>query len=140
MFICKKRVFLRDTDATGVIYFSVLLQYALEAFEEFLHREKKPLSTLFKKGYFCPIVHTEADYKAPIRVGDELSIELSLIKLSNRSFTIGADFKKIPSLISAGHTKIVHAFVFKGEEVASIIPKELADILEGKSTKHLPLL
>jgi acyl-CoA thioester hydrolase len=131
MFTCEKRVFLRDTDATGVIYFSVLLQYALEAFELFLHSKKSPLLDLLEKGYLFPVVHAEADYKTALRVGDEISIHLSLGKLSERSFSIKAEMTKLPSGIPAGSSKIVHAFLLKGEMVASPIPEDLSSILLG---------
>jgi 1,4-dihydroxy-2-naphthoyl-CoA hydrolase len=130
VFIYQKRVLLKDTDATGVIYFSALLEYSLEAFESFLHSKEAPLSALFEKGYLFPIVHAEADYKAPLRVGDEISIELSLGKVSGKSFTIEAEMKKLPSQLPAGSAKIVHAFLLKGDKVSSPMPKEFLSILE----------
>lgn len=130
MSISKRSVFLRETDATGVIYFTSLLQYSLEAFELLLREEQMELSNLLSRGYLFPIVHTESDYKAPLRVGDEISIQLYLGVVSRRSFSIEAEIRKIPQGIFAGSTKIVHAFLLKGETASSEIPEEIVSLLE----------
>lgn len=70
----RKRIYLRDTDATGVIYFTELQRIALEAFED--HFDLKKM--LGSENFLLPIVHVEADYKAPLRCGDEVEISFTL--------------------------------------------------------------
>ena len=129
MFTHLRHVLLKETDATGVIYFSSLFEYSLEAFEKFLHEKGISLSQIFAKGYFMPIVHAEADYKAPLKAGDTLSIELTLSHIGNRSFSMDSTIKILPGLKEAGRVKIVHAFIKQGEEKASEIPSEIRDLL-----------
>ncbi len=130
MFTHTRSIFLKETDATGVIYFTSLLHYALEAFEVLLHKNESGLSQIFAKGYLMPIVHAEADYKAPLRVGDSISIELKLGHIGNKSFSIESKILHLPSLKEAGKVKIVHAFTKRGDSEASPIPPDILDLLK----------
>ena len=124
---CKKIVTLKDTDATGVLYFTSLLQYGLEAFELFLQSQHLPLSLLLSKNYLFPVVHAEADYKAPLFAGDEISLHLTLLEIKNRSFILKTEILKQGLLV--GTTKIAHAFVQKGQTKASKLPEEFLLLL-----------
>jgi YbgC/YbaW family acyl-CoA thioester hydrolase len=125
MFTHQRTIFLRETDSTGVIYFTSIFEYALEAFETFLKTKDISLPNLFKKGYLMPIVHSEADFKAPLRVGDTISIELSLLHIGSKSFSIESKIRTIPEQKEAGRVKIVHAFMKQGDVVSSETPCEI---------------
>lgn len=127
VFSCQRKIFLRDTDATGVIYFGSTLQYAQEAFELFLHSCQSSLPGLFSLGYFFPIVHVEADYKTPLKVGDELTILVKVTSLTERSFTVEAEMLK--ATVCACTVKMVHTFLKQGDTKASRIPEEVRTIL-----------
>ena len=90
MFRHTRSIYLKETDATGVIYFTSLLQYALETFESFLQSRNFSLSRLFEQGYLMPIVHTEADYNAPLRVGDLIAIDLAISHVGLKSFSVSS--------------------------------------------------
>ena len=130
MFAYTRSIFLKETDATGVIYFGSLFQYALEAFEVLLSEKKTPLSTILLQGYLLPIVHAEADYQAPLRVGDQISIELTLGRVGQKSFSIQSKMILLPDRKEAGKVEIVHAFIRKGEDKASEIPFEILTLLQ----------
>ena len=135
MFSSKRLVFLKDTDATGVIYFTSLLQYSLEAFELFLLQEDVTLSHFLSKGYLFPIVHAESDYKAPLKVGDEILVHLHIGVVSKRSFSVEAEIRRLSDGVLAGSTKIIHAFLLKGAEVSSELPQEIVSLLEKRLDK-----
>ncbi len=130
MFIHTRSIFLKETDATGVIYFTSLFHYALEAFEVLLHEKDSSLSQIFAKGYLMPIVHAEADYKAPLRVGDAISVDLSLVHVGTSSFSIESKIVHLATLKEAGSVKIVHAFMKSGSEKASQIPTDILNLLK----------
>ena len=136
MFTCQRRIFLKDVDVTGSIYFGALFHYALEAFEFFLSDQKTSLSDFFQKGYYFPIVHAEADYTAPLKVGDEISITLAVKAISARSVTIETVMTNRVDGKMAGKVTLVHAFLRKGEEKASNIPPDVLCLLsKEKSSK-----
>ncbi len=131
VFFYQRKVFLRDTDATGVIYFGSMLQYSLEAFESFLHSSEYSLSYLLSLGYLFPVVHAEADYKAPIQAGDDLSFFLKVSKISDRSFTIETEITRSLDGACVGRTKMVHAFLLKGDAKSSVIPEKVVTLLSS---------
>jgi len=130
MFTHTGSIFLKDTDATGVIYFTSLFHYALEAFEVLLSKKESSLAQIFAKGYLMPIVHAEADYKAPLRVGDLITIALLLGHVGTTSFSIESKIVHLSTGKEAGRVKIVHAFIKQGDEKASRIPDDILDLLK----------
>ena len=126
MFTHTRSIFLKETDATGVIYFTSLLHYALEAFEVLLHKNESGLSQIFAKGYLMPIVHAEADYFSPLRVGDEIEIRIMLGKLGTSSITFQYEFLAKQNVV--GRVEVVHVSISKqtGEKIP--IPPQLKQI------------
>ncbi len=129
MFTCRRRVFLKDADVTGVIYFGAFFNYALEAFELFLQDNDTGLPEFFSKGYLFPIVHAEADYTAPLRIADEVEISLRVKNMTIRSVTVETVMQNIITGAIAGKVTLVHAFVKKGELKSSEIPEEIRVVL-----------
>ncbi|MCI5052198.1 MAG: acyl-CoA thioesterase [Simkaniaceae bacterium] len=131
MFKYLKTVKLEDTDATGVIYFAKQMTFSLEAFETWLSERKYPLSKIIESGeYLYPIVHASADYKAPVKVGDELVIHLHVAKIGNSSFTITSEHHKNSVLV--GYTEIVHVCQFKESGRSCEINPQMRKLLESE--------
>ena len=83
---------LHHTDAAGVLFYSRLFELVQEAFETAMETAGLPLGELLRDGGFrIPVVHAQADYRAPVRVGDVLEVGLSFAA-GNRSLRVGADF------------------------------------------------
>ncbi len=130
MFKCLLTVYLRATDATGALYFSEQLRLALEAFEEFLYAQGFTLKTLLQdRGYLMPIVHAEADFKAPLFAGDRVVIELALKNQGASSFALATRFIDPQNGEEKGSSRIVHVTVDKKTGKACEIPEELKGLL-----------
>ena len=82
---------LRDTDAAGVAFFAAYFSLAHEAYERALAACGAPLHTWLDELHL-PIVHAEADYSAPMRLGDQLTLHVGYAKLGKRSFEICTTF------------------------------------------------
>lgn len=94
MYSYKRQIFLRETDASGVILFSEQLNLALEALESYYSSKGLTIQSIFDEGvYHMPVVHAEADYFAPLKVGDQVSVELTLHKKGDSSFTVRGVFR-----------------------------------------------
>jgi 1,4-dihydroxy-2-naphthoyl-CoA hydrolase len=130
MFSYKTSVHLRDTDATGVLYFAEQFKMALEAFEAYLKMAGLPLGQIIQTSQFLmPIVHATADYMAPLRVGDNLEIFPKLERLGTSSFTVSYRFQKGKDEV--GKVSLVHVTVSK-ETLKSIpLPQELHSLLQN---------
>lgn len=129
-FVVKKHIYLRDTDATGVLYFNQLLRLALEAFEDFLISKQLPLRDIFdRKDFLLPIVHTEADFSAPLRVSDQISIEVAVEKIGESSLSMRYTFYDTKSRSAVGSALIVHVAVDRNSFQKIPFPQEFRAIL-----------
>lgn len=129
-FIYRRKVRLQDTDATGVLFFPEQLKMALETFEDFLIHHQMPLRKLIEDSPFLlPVVHAEADYLAPVMVGDELDIHLTVDAVGTKSVTIAYRFVDIKRQIDVGTAKIVHVAVDKLTRQSVEVPDILRAVL-----------
>lgn len=79
----------QDIDAAGIVFFAHLFRYAHEAYEQFMSAHDHSLAEILKSGkYLLPLVHAEADYRQPLRHDETITIELSVKKLGESSFTL----------------------------------------------------
>ncbi len=91
----KRDIRLNDIDAAGVIFYGRAFDIAQEAFEFMLKKIEWPIEkVIFHSGDIFPVVHTEANYLGAIRLGDTVSVWISLFAISNSSFTLLFDFKR----------------------------------------------
>lgn len=112
---------LHHTDAAGVLFYGRLFELVQEAFEEALADGGLPLGELLRDGGFgLPVVHAEADYTAPIRVGDTLEVRLTL-EMGDRSLRVGADFVDAGGCPVAA-ARVVHAAVDRATGAAVPLP------------------
>lgn len=126
MFVYERVIRIQDTDATGVLYFANQLQIGLEAFEEFLLQKRFSLEEMIRQGKFLlPVVHAEADFSAPLFIGDSIEVTLTF-DLGNTSFTHASDIIKKGKKV--GSTSIVHVAVCSQTQAAIPIP----DLLKEK--------
>ncbi len=108
MFMYKRTIRVQDTDATGVLYFANQLQIGMEAFEEFLTAQGFSIHEMVaQKKFLLPVVHAEADFSAPLYLGDQLEVTLTFSRIGNRSFTHTSDILKGGKKV--GTATIIHA-------------------------------
>ena len=121
---------LRDTDATGVIYFTEQMRLAVEAFEQFLMDRGFSLAKLIDvENFVIPIVHAEADYLVPLRVGDRVVIEIEIANIGESSFT--TCFQLSTQENEIGKVSLVHVVVSKKTQKSIPIPAVLLSHLQA---------
>lgn len=126
----RMRVRFSDVDLAGVVYFSRIYEYCHAAFEELLRAAEMPLEGLLGKvGWGMPLVHTEADYHRPLRLGEVLVIEVTVPEVSERRVTFAFQIKDETGKVRA-RAKHVHACVgmedFRPRAVPSLFLEGLA--------------
>ncbi|HZY10670.1 MAG TPA: thioesterase family protein [Bacteroidota bacterium] len=129
MFVYRTRVRLKDTDATGVLYFSEQLRLGLEAFEAFLEERGFSLRKLLESPYLMPIVHAEADYHAPLMVGDAVEITVKVAQVGTSSIRLQYAFYDPDRKAAVGKAEIVHVLVDNQSRKSVPIPTFLREIL-----------
>lgn len=119
---------LRETDATGILYFTELLNIAQVVFESYLYENDVSIQKMIEDGEFLmPIVHAEADYTAALRVGDQVDIQLFAEKIGTSSFTLKTIFECRDK--QAGTAQIVHVAISRKTGESISLPEEILELL-----------
>ena len=128
--ILKRKVRFGDCDSAGVIHFHNLLKWAHESWEESIDIYGIPYQDIFPDSNFhenkiiFPIVNCEANFLAPIKIGDLMLIKISPKKINNHLFQVNTFFYKDQIKVAEG--KIIHCSL----EVNSKLKVKLPDQLE----------
>jgi len=120
-FFCQKRVVrMSETDATGSLYFTNFLKFAVEAFEEFLEGVNS-------KDYLLPGVSAKSSYIAPLYRNDEILLKLSVTKIGNSSFELSTRIEKRG--VQVGFVEIIHVVTSEATKQKISIPNLLKELL-----------
>lgn len=132
MFTYRTQLHLKDTDATGVLFFSNQFSFALEAFEAFLKERGFGWDQLMSSPFLLPVVHAEADFLAPLMVGDSLEISLEISHIGTSSVTLHYTLCNPTRSLTVGTAKIVHVVVSRETRQSLPIPDFLRSIFESE--------
>ncbi len=131
-FTLSRRVEFRDTDAAGIMHFSVFFLYMEEAEHEFLR--SVGLSVVIDETAGGPIrqiltwprVRCECDYASPLKFEEVVQIRVSVTRLGEKSITYRFDFQRDGKKIAAGQVTAVCCRIAGTEHPKSIaIPDEI---------------
>lgn len=130
MFIAKNKVRMHDTDMAGILYFPRQFRFIHDAWEDLMEKEGLNFDMLFNRENFVfVVVHAEADYYAPITVGDELEVHVTTAHIGSTSFTICYQiFKSDKTLVGSGKT--IHVTLENTKRTKIPVPKILSEKLE----------
>ena len=107
-FRTRRRVEFRDTDAAGIVHFSVFFNYMEEVEHEFLRTVG--LSVVMKEGDLSiawPRVAARCDYQNAVRFEDEVDIEMSVSRLGEKSVTYEFNFSHQGRPVAVGQMTAV---------------------------------
>jgi 1,4-dihydroxy-2-naphthoyl-CoA hydrolase len=129
MFTANIKVYFYDADPAGIIFYASIFKYVHAAYEDFFRSLSTERNYFFDRDYILPIMHAEADYVRPIRVGDELRIEVNVSLLKTSSFEITYRFYLGDQFTSMAKT--VHVCVLKEKFEKIELPEELHEKLKA---------
>jgi YbgC/YbaW family acyl-CoA thioester hydrolase len=120
---------LGDTDSAGVLFYARLFELVQRAFEAHLTARGLALQRCFDEGIIAPVVHAEADYRAPLRLGDAVTVETSVESIGDSSVRM-AYIVRLGDGTLAAEALVVHVCV--GEDGRSVpVSEKLRRALEG---------
>ncbi len=127
-FTYERTVRLADTDAAGVVFFARTLSICHEAYEAALAAGGIDLNDLLgANGIVVPISRSEADYKRPLRPGDKLRISVAPEPLSDHSFALRFEIKKLgPPEKLAASVRTEHVCTAPAKRERAPLPPKLA--------------
>lgn len=82
-----------DVDHAGIVYYPQFFHYFHQAFEEIFRQRfggpRAYVELLDVERVGLPAVGLEASFSRPLRFGDDVDIEVSLVRLGGKSVTLG---------------------------------------------------
>ncbi len=88
-----RRMLIDDCDAAGVVFGPHIATLAHHAYEEVLAAVGIDLAALVRGGELAlPYVHLECEFRAPLRHGDEVAINVITGRIGTSSYTVHVDF------------------------------------------------
>ena len=129
MFVYHIPVKMHYIDAAGVMFFGQFFYLAHDAYEAFLDEISFAIKDILPQDFLIPLIHAEADYKAPVNLGDVLTIGLQIEKIGRTSFTVGYQMTN-----QLGRTvalvKTVHTTISNQTRQPMAIPPHLREALQ----------
>lgn len=129
MFTYRTIIRLKQTDATGVLYFTEYFQLAMETFEEFLQFKGFSLRDLSASAFLMPVVHSEGDFQARFQVGERVEVALEEVVLGGSSLTLSYTLNNLSTDKEAGRVKIIHVVIDRASGLPIPIPEVLRELL-----------
>ena len=116
-------------DPAGILFFGHVFTLVHQAFEHFvLHQLKYSWNEWFQHPeWIVPICHAEAQYRQPIRAGQECLIEIVVSDISHSSFTLTSTLYQSSLCCSV---KTVHVFCHRISQQKLAIPSQLRTLLQ----------
>ena len=120
---------LSHTDAAGVIFYGRIYELAQEVVENYLNQIGFGVGSMLReKEYITPVVHSEADYFLPMRVGDDITIEIGIEKVGKSSFTTYYLFFNVQKNLLA-KAKTVNVSINKKTGKTIPLPEDFKNVL-----------
>ncbi len=121
-FTHRRRVEFRDTDAAGIVHFSVFFAYMEQAEHEFLRsRGLHVIQDFGSQTISWPRVRAECDYRKAARFEDELEVDVQIERMGAKSITYGFVFRCRGELLAQGKIVAVCCEV-DGSTLMSSVP------------------
>lgn len=131
MFTYQHKLKLHETDAGGILFFSNQFKIVHDAYECVLENIGFSFAELTKnQNFFLPIVHAEADYTAPLQVGDLIEVTVTTEHVGTSSFVFSYRLTKSDGTL-AGTAKTVHVTTDKGTKEKIPLPSALREKIEA---------
>lgn len=132
-FTSYNQVRMHDTDMAGILYFARQFRFAHDALEDMFESEGYSIFEFFDSHKIVLVIaHAEADYFAPLKVGDKLQVYLSIQRMGNSSIAFFYEiFKGGTDLV--GTVKTVHVAL----DAATRQKIQVPDFVREKLGKYL---
>ena len=126
----KIKVYYKDIDRMGIVYYSRYLEYFEEARTEMFNAMGMNVTEVEKEGIKLPVVTSHCDYKKGAKFEDDLIINSSIHKVPRSTLKIeyqvhSSDYL---SLYAEGYT--IHAFIKNNGKPIRVPSKFLSIILK----------
>ena len=103
------KVYYKDIDKMGVVYYTRYLEYFEAARTEMLKSIGRIVTNIENKGFFLPVVSAHCDYKQGANFEDEITIRTFIKEMPKARMKIEYEVLKDDILLASGYT--IHGFI-----------------------------
>jgi 4-hydroxybenzoyl-CoA thioesterase/acyl-CoA thioester hydrolase len=130
-FTTRRQVEFRDTDAAGIVHFSVFFTMMESAEHALLRSLGLSVHRHDQEGILSwPRVAAKCDYRSPARFEEMLDLEVAVARLGNKSVTYQTTFRCGTREVAQGEITAVCCRIEAGQPPRAVpIPAEIADQL-----------
>lgn len=131
IFKTERRVEFRDTDAAGIVHFSVFFNYMEQAEHEMLRAVG--LGVMLETGgqhIGFPRVHAECNYRSPIKFEQIVDIEIEVQRIGAKSITYGFKFHCEGRAVADGVISAACCELSGGRPVSTPVPASFVEALK----------
>lgn len=126
-----RRVQFHETDAAGLVHFSVFFRYMEEA-EHALWREAGLSIAPRGSEIGWPRLETSFEFREALRFEDEFEIEIRVVEVASRKIRYECRLTKAGAHVATGRLTIVCVRKVAGEPMRAVaIPREIAERLRA---------
>ncbi len=128
MYRFKRKINFYDSDPAGILFFAKAFEIAHTAYEGMIEDAKLSRNYFIDEEYAIPLLHAEAEFLKPVRVGELLTIEVVVTQVRTSSFELSFLFinDKNENKVKL---KTIHLFVDKKTFEKKGIPDEFKKCL-----------
>jgi len=128
----RRRVEFRDTDAAGIVHFSVFFAYMEQAEHDFWRSLGTSVYHRTGDGKVSwPRVSAKCDYLVAIKFEENIDIDLCVIKIGSKSLNFGFAFRRGEDVVAQGEVTTVCCSIGEDRSMKSIaIPDDIRKMLE----------
>ncbi|MEC7935814.1 MAG: thioesterase family protein [Candidatus Neomarinimicrobiota bacterium] len=131
-FTYRAKVYYKDVDKMGVVYYARYFEYFEAARTELLQSISLDVTTIENEGYYLPVITSHCDYKSGANFEDELSVKLAINKPPKSTMKIDYEVYRSSNeeLLVTGYT--IHAFTDQSGKAVKP-PKRLLEAIQKNS-------
>ena len=119
-----------EVDRAGIAFFGRIFEYCHAAYEGLLVAVDYPLAEVFDdETWGMPLVHAEADFKRPMRMGEELGVQVRVHRLGKTSVTFDFTVVGVADGELRATARHVHACVDMTRFEPLAVPQRLREAL-----------
>jgi acyl-CoA thioester hydrolase len=120
----ERRIYYKDTDAGGIIYYVNYLRYLEQGRNEFLRARGLSIRTLHEQGYLIPVMRLEIDYLQPALLYGIVRVETAFRDITGATCTMGQQVVRVSDGAMLVDAKVMLACLVPGDK-SRRLPREL---------------
>ncbi len=130
MFAYATTIKMRDVDAAGVLFYGRYFGLAHDAYEAFMESCGYSSARIMNdEPFIIPVVHAEADYHIPLRLGDAATIQVHADEVKRRAYRIICEMRTPEGKIAC-MVRTTHMTVDKAKKKSIPLPESLREALQ----------